>query len=222
MSSEYDIPEWSVMAIHAILQTLKLKDPFTFYHCCRVGRASRRLAKSMGLSEHEQSILEFAGLLHDVGKVGISDNILLKPGRLTDEEMKIMKSHADLSCEIIEPFLKIPFFRFLLPGIRYHHEQFDGSGYPNQLAGERIPIAARIIAIVDTVDAMTNTRPYRQALSIERAQQELRDFSHRQFDAYIVKTYLDAQKYWKPIEAGEKEEVIVSAVLSPQIFKKAS
>ncbi|MCB0355937.1 MAG: HD domain-containing protein, partial [Bdellovibrionales bacterium] len=174
MTSDTEIPVWAIDAINALLQTLKLKDPFTFYHCCRVGRASRRLANALGLSEHEQNILEFSGLLHDVGKVGIPDDILLKPSRLTDEEMTKMKSHAELSCEIIKPLMHIPFFRFLLPGIRYHHEQYDGSGYPSQLSGERIPLAARVIAVVDTVDAMTHTRPYRKALSIERALQELR------------------------------------------------
>ncbi|MCB9026498.1 MAG: HD domain-containing protein [Bdellovibrionaceae bacterium] len=222
MSSESDIPSWSVDAINAVLQTLKLKDPFTFYHCCRVGRASRRLAKAMSLSEHEQNILEFSGLLHDVGKVGIADKILLKPDRLTDEEMTKMKSHAEMSCEIIQPLLQIPFFRFLLPGIRYHHEQFDGSGYPNQLSGEKIPLMARIIAVVDTVDAMTNTRPYRQSLSIERTHKELIDFSGRQFDGNIVKTYLEAQKHWKGIEEVDKEERVVPSVVSAIALKKAS
>ncbi len=222
MSSEHDIPEWSIAAVDSLLQALKQKDPFTFYHCCRVGRASRRLAKALGLSEHEQNILEFSGLLHDVGKMGVADSILLKPGRLTDEEMAKMKNHAQVSCEIIEPFQKIPFFRFLMPGIRYHHEQFDGSGYPNQLSGERIPLGARVIAVVDTVDAMTNARPYRNGLSIEHTHKELRDFSGRQFDTHIVNTYLDAQKYWKPIEEGEKDEKVISAILTPQVLKKAS
>ena len=216
MSSESEIPQWSIDAVNAILQTLKLKDPFTFYHCCRVGRASRRLAKAMGLTEHEQNILEFSGLLHDVGKVGIADDILLKPSRLTDEELTQMKSHAEMSCEIIQPLLHIPFFRFLLPGIRYHHEQFDGSGYPNQLTGESIPLAARIIAVVDTVDAMTHTRPYRQALSVERTHKELIDFSGRQFDGHLVKIYLEVQKFWQNQEEGEREERVV-----PVIYRKA-
>ena len=215
MSSEEQIPDWALLAVKSILQTLLLKDPFTFYHCCRVGRASRRLAKAMSLSEHEQNILEFSGLLHDVGKVGIGDGILLKPGRLTEEEMKEMKSHAEKSCQIIEPLLQIPFFRFLLPGIRYHHEQYDGSGYPNQLAGERIPLPARIITVVDTVDAMTNSRPYRNALSMDRAKQELRDFSDSQFDAQVVKVYLQAQKFWQDIEQGEDDELIVGSILEP-------
>ena len=216
-----DIPSWANDVADSILQTVKKKDPFTFYHCCRVGRASRRLAKAMGLSSHEQNILEFSGLLHDVGKVGIADEILLKPGRLTEEEMKTMKNHAELSCEIIKPLLHIPFFRFLLPGIRYHHEQFDGSGYPNQLAGERIPLAARVIAVVDTVDAMTHTRPYRKAMSMERALQELRDFSGRQFDGQIVNVYLTAQQYWKDITEVESGEKVISTIVSSAILRKA-
>ncbi len=220
MSSNDQVPDWAVSAISAILQTLKLKDPFTFYHCCRVGRAARRLAKSMGLNESEQNILEYSGLLHDVGKVGISEGILLKPGRLTDEEMTIMKDHAEMSCKIVEPLMNVAFFRFLIPGIRYHHEKFDGSGYPHKIGGEKIALPARIIAIVDTVDAMTNSRPYRNALSMDKAKEELIEFSGRQFDPNLVKIYLEAVKYWQDLEQPEADEKIVAQILQPG-FKKA-
>ena len=219
MSTNDQVPKWAVDAINAVLQTLKLKDPFTFYHCCRVGRAARRLAKSMSLSEAEQNILEFSGLLHDIGKVGIADAILLKPGRLTEEEMNIMKNHAELSCQVVQPFLNIPFFRFLLPGIRYHHEQFDGSGYPYNMAGEKIPLPARIISIVDTVDAMTNTRPYRTGLSFDKAKSELVEFSGTQFDAHIVKVYLESVRHWADLESAESDETIVASVLQNGLKK---
>lgn len=210
-----DIPEWAKDVAQSILMSVKVKDEFTFYHCCRVGRAARRLGKSMGLNEFEQSVLEFSGLFHDVGKVGIPDDILLKPGRLSGEEIDVMKSHAEKSVAILEPLVHIPFFRFLIPGVRYHHEKFDGTGYPFGLEGERIPLPARVIAVVDTVDAMSNTRPYRNGLPMEKILKELQDYSGRQFDANVVKTYLEARPFWEKEKEEDvhKQEVVVAKIL---------
>lgn len=192
-----EIPQWAFDCLKAIMQTVKLKDPHTFYHCCRVAAAARLLGRDMGLNDYEQDIVEFSGLLHDIGKVGIADNILLKPSSLTIEEIKKMKEHPELSCEIIQPLMSIPFFRFLVPGIRYHHEKWDGSGYGHMLEGEKIPLNARIISVVDTVDAMTHQRPYRKALSLSVARHELVEFSGTQFDRNIVKVYLEATQHWE-------------------------
>ncbi|MCB0362388.1 MAG: HD-GYP domain-containing protein [Bdellovibrionales bacterium] len=198
-----DIPEWANDVTNSILQTVKKKDPFTFYHCCRVGIGSRKLAKAMGLNEFEQTVLEFSGLFHDIGKVGIPDDILLKPGKLTAEEVDIMKVHPIKSAEIIDPLSHIPFFRFLLPGIRYHHERIDGNGYPFNLIGERIPLPARVIAVVDSFDAMTNRRPYREPLSESKVIKELVDYSGSQFDANIVKVFLEALPHFRDEQAPE-------------------
>ncbi len=213
-----DIPEWAKDIAQSILLSVKAKDEFTFYHCCRVGRASRRLGKAMGLNEFDQSVLEFSGLFHDIGKVGVPDNILLKPGRLTGEEITVMKSHPELSAQIIEPLTHIPFFKFLMPGIRYHHEKFDGSGYPIGLAGEKIPLPARVIAVVDTVDAMANARPYRQALPMDKILRELQDYSGTQFDGNIVKIYLEARVQW---EKEKEEEVQKNEIVVAKIIKAA-
>ena len=207
------IPEWAVDVASALLHAVKLKDTYTFYHCCRVGRKARLLARSMGLDEYQQTILEFSGLFHDIGKVGIADNVLLKPGRLDDEEMNLIKEHPRMSAEIIEKFVDERFFQLLLPGIRCHHEKFDGSGYPFNIEGERIPLAARIIAVVDAMDAMTHTRTYRQALSISEAKRELLNYSGSQFDKNIVRIYLDAERYWEFTEPEEKEEAVIGQVL---------
>lgn len=212
MSSE-QIPAWAADYARSLLLTVKHKDPHTFYHCCRVGRAARMLAKAMGLSEFEQHVLEYSGLFHDVGKVGIPDSILLKPGRLTSDEVSHMKRHADMSAEIIEPLSSIAFFRFLLPGVKFHHEKIDGSGYPNGLTDENIPLPARVIAVVDTVDAMLNTRPYRQGLPMDVVKKELIDYSGQQFDRSIVNIYLQAQKHWINTEADPADEVVVAKVL---------
>lgn len=210
-----DIPDWAKDVAQTILMSVKAKDPFTFYHCCRVGRAARRMGKAMGLNEFEQAVLEFSGLFHDIGKVGIPDSILLKPGRLNNDEIEVMKSHAEKSVEIIEPLTHVAFFRFLIPGIRYHHERVDGKGYPFGLEGERIPLPARVIAVVDTVDAMSNTRPYRNALPMEKILKELQEYSGRQFDANLVKTYLEARPHWEKEKEEEiqKKEVVISKII---------
>ncbi|MCB0411429.1 MAG: HD domain-containing protein, partial [Bdellovibrionales bacterium] len=174
-----------------------------------------RLAKAMGMTEFEQAILEFSGLFHDVGKVGIPDHILLKPAKLDPDEQEIMKSHAEKSVEIIKPLTHIPLFRFVLPGVRYHHERYDGKGYPIGLMGEKIPLSARIISVVDTVDAMANTRPYRNALPMDKILQELKDCSGTQFDGNIVDIYLDAVPLWTKETDKEiaREEQIVSRII---------
>lgn len=167
----------------------------------------------MGLNEFEQAVMEYSGLFHDVGKVGIPDDVLLKPGKLTPEQIELMKNHPIKSVQVLEPLSHIPFFRFLLPGVRYHHEKIDGTGYPFGLKGERIPLPARVVAVVDTVDAMTNARPYRKALPMEKAIQELHDFSGSQFDSAIVKTYIEAAKHWKKIDEPTEDEMVISRIL---------
>lgn len=210
-----DIPEWSLETARQLLDQVKQKDNFTFEHCCRVGRGSRKLAKAIGLNEFEQAILEYAGLFHDIGKVGIPLEILTKPGRLDRNEIEIIKSHPVLSAKMIEHLEHVPFFRFMLPGIRYHHEKIDGDGYPHALKGENIPLFARVIAVVDSYDAMTNVRPYRNALPEEKAIQELKDFSGTQFDERLVKAFLAfLPEYKKLSETEEKSEVVVARLIA--------
>jgi len=210
-----DIPDWSVGFARDLLVTVKEKDPFTFLHCCRVGRGSRQLAKAIGLNEFEQAILEYSGLFHDVGKARIPVEVLTKPGRLDQNEIEIMKSHPALSAEMIQPLDHVPFFRFMLPGVKYHHEKVEGSGYPFGLKGDAIPLFARVIAVVDAHDAMTHARSYRQPLPEEKAIKELLDFSGRQFDYHLVKAYLEILPYIKK-ESEQTDEVVI-----PQIIKAA-
>lgn len=203
-----DIPEWSLEVARQLLDEVKAKDPFTFHHCCRVGRNSRRLAKAIGLNEFEQAILEYSGLFHDIGKARIPTEILVKPGRLDKNEIEIMKSHPTLSAEMIQHLDHVPFFRFMLPGIKYHHEKIEGSGYPNALRGDAIPLFARVIAVVDSFDAMTNARPYRNPLPEEKAVHELREFSGRQFDFHLVKAFLEILPDLKS-SAEPSDEIVV-------------
>jgi HD-GYP domain-containing protein (c-di-GMP phosphodiesterase class II) len=209
-----DIPDFSLEVAQEILQKVKDKDPFTFFHCCRVGRNSRKLAKALGLNEFEQAILEFSGLFHDIGKLKIPNEILCKPGRLDKQEIEVMKAHPQMSAEMIQHLDHVPFFRFLLPGIKYHHEKIDGGGYPNAMMGDAIPLFARLIAVVDSFDAMTNVRPYRNALPEEKAISEIKQFSGTQFDTHIAKAFLEFLPEIKKEEGkDEKEEIVISRLI---------
>lgn len=214
-----DIPDWALATALDLLDEVKKVDPFTFYHCCRVGRGSRKLAAAIGLNEFEQAVLEYSGLFHDIGKAKIPLNVLTKPGRLDAAEIEIIKSHPELSIEMIKHLENVPFFRFLMPGIRYHHERMEGGGYPNALAGERIPLFARVITVVDSYDAMTNARPYRNALAEDKAIKELKDFSGTQFDSQLVKEFLNIQKQ---VEAHKDAPDNPSEIVVSHILKKAA
>nr|HMN70164.1 HD domain-containing phosphohydrolase [Bdellovibrionales bacterium] len=150
---------------------------------------------------------------HDIGKARIPVEILVKPGRLDKAEIEVMKSHPELSAEMIMAWQHVPFFRFLLPGIRYHHEKIDGGGYPNAIRGEAIPLFARIIAVVDGFDAMTNQRPYRNPLPEEKAIQEIRDFSGKQFDMRIAAEFLKLLPEYKKEDQKENSQELVVARL---------
>lgn len=185
----YDLPAWSLDVVRTMMALVKMKDQDTFDHCVRVSKLSRMLAEASGLSSDDARIVEYAGLFHDIGKVGVPDGILLKPAKLTDVEYEVMKSHPVLSVEALQPLSQVAFFGATLPGVRHHHERFDGKGYPVGVKGEEIPLAARMILVVDTFDAMTFSRPYRKGLPPEVAYKELVDFAGRQFDPKLVEIF---------------------------------
>ncbi len=147
------------------------------------------IGRALGLSEQELESLKLAAILHDIGKIGIRDKILLKEGKLTDEEAMVMNMHPKYGAEILEHIRQL---KDVIPGMRGHHERYDGSGYPDGLKGEEIPLFARIIAIADAYDAMTTDRPYRKALPQEVALEELRRFSGRHFDPALVEIFIKA------------------------------
>jgi putative nucleotidyltransferase with HDIG domain len=192
-----DIPTWSLDVAKTIMETVRVKDLATYEHCIRVSRGSRLLAKAAGLDELDQKIVEFAGLFHDIGKIGIPDEILLKPSKLTETEFHLMKAHPEKSVQILTPLAGIEFFKRLLPGVLHHHERFDGKGYPAFAKGDDIPLVSRMILVADTYDAMTADRVYRKGLSTEIAYKELQDFAGRQFDPQLVKIFLEAHPTWK-------------------------
>lgn len=192
--------------LRAIIVSLEEKDSYTYGHSIRLAEYAVMLATEMGLSEEEIREAELSALLHDVGKIGIPDSVLLKPARLTRAEFEIMKTHPVRSERIVQ---KISSLQHLLPGIRHHHERWDGHGYPDGLKGEEIPLYARLILVVDTFDAMTSTRPYRLALDKEVAIQELRRCAGTQFDADMVEHFIRALRKQ---DQGVKVEVAMSVL----------
>lgn len=191
-----DVPAWAYESARALMQSLKLVDPVTYAHCCRVGEMSRKLGRDSGLNEYEQKLAEFAGLFHDIGKIGISQAIIAKPGKLDPEEFQIMKTHSELSEQIIKPLCTDKFFAQILPAVRGHHERIDGTGYPDKKRGDEVPLLSRIVLVVDTYDAMTETRAYRKGLPIDVVYAELKRYSGTQFDSQLVNTFLQAHKFW--------------------------
>ena len=167
----------------ALMSALDARDRETEGHSMRVSRLACLLAQEMGLTGHQLKALERGSLLHDIGKIGISDSILHKPGKLTEDEWKIMRIHPDIGARIVEG---IPFLQETLPVIRYHHERWDGSGYPVGLKEKDIPLQARIFAVADVFDALTSSRSYRKRSSPEDAVQYLQDQANILFDGEIV------------------------------------
>jgi putative two-component system response regulator len=152
--------------LSSLALSIEAKDPYTEGHCDRLSKYSVAVAEKMGLPEDLRGALRRGGLVHDIGKLGVPEHILLKPGPLTPEERKIMEQHTIMGERICAPLRS---FRHVLPIIRHHHEKRDGSGYPDGLKGDQIPLTARILQITDIYDALTTDRPYRKALPPEEA-----------------------------------------------------
>lgn len=171
----------------ALSTAIDARDSYTHGHSVRVSEYSGKVAKELGLGDEEVDLMKYVGLLHDVGKVGMSDGILKKQGPFTYSEYEEMKKHAEIGADIIK------IMKFLGKGelwVRHHHERWDGSGFPQGFAGEEIPLGARIIACADAFDAMTTDRPYKDKMSYDEAKQELIRCSGTQFDPKVVKAML--------------------------------
>ena len=158
--------------LFTLARSIEGKDPYTHGHCERLSEGSTRLGAHLGLAEEEITALRRAGVVHDIGKVAVPDAILLKPGKLTEDEWKLMREHSVVGERICAPLKS---FRLVLPIIRHHHEKLDGSGYPDGLRGDAIPMTARILQVVDVYDALTTERPYKRAFSTTDALQTMRE-----------------------------------------------
>ena len=174
--------------IFSIANAVEARDKSTGRHSFRVSEYAVLIARELGFSEEEQTQIRRTGLLHDIGKIGVPDSVLNKPARLTDEEYEIMKTHTLIGGEILKDFTLIP---HVDEGAKFHHERYDGTGYPSGLKGEEIPLNARIIGIADAFDAMTANRVYRKALDMDYVIAELKRCSGTQFDPGLVEIMLE-------------------------------
>lgn len=190
--------------IKALMRCLEERDPYTYGHSMRVMEYAMMIGQGAKLKESDMRNLELSAMFHDVGKVGIADCVLLKPGKLTPEEQKIIQQHPVKSGEIIGI---IDAFKNVVPGVRHHHERIDGQGYPDKLSGSQIPLSSRIILVADTFDAMTSSRPYRKAMPVEVAYAELERFAGTQFDPDFVKIFLREHK--RLSDGKQPEEIVV-------------
>ena len=179
-------------SVKVLAGAIDAKDPYTRGHSDRVRKMSMRIAMKMGFSEEKLENLVFGALLHDIGKIGIRDEVLQKKGPLSPEEYQYVQQHPLIGVKIIEG---IDFFKDKISMIRNHHEQYDGSGYPDGLIGEVIPLEARIIAIPDAFDAMTTLRPHRKAMPVEDVILEMGKGKGKQFDPQILEIFLKEKIY---------------------------
>ncbi len=175
-------------SIETLRYTVEAKDKYTRGHSERVSQYMVLIGKYLGLKEEELKILRIGGLFHDIGKIGIPDSVLLKEGKLTDEEYSEIKNHPAIGKHILR---NASIFADIIPIVYHHHEKYDGHGYPEQLAGEDIPYYARIAAVADTFDAMTSRRSYRNALPLDIVRAEFVKCTGTQFDPEIAKVFLD-------------------------------
>lgn len=181
-----DLKELFSGTIMAIIEALDAKDSFTLGRSRRVTFYSLKIAKALGLSEKEVSQIELAGLLHDIGMIGVSDDILNKTESLTEEEFQAVKEHVNHGVKILTDIKQL---KEVVEIIKYHHERYDGSGYPLGLVGDDIPIGARIIAFGDTYDSMISSRAYREALNPNEALEKIKTLSLSQFDPKVIEAF---------------------------------
>jgi putative nucleotidyltransferase with HDIG domain len=182
----HDKEELMLDVVKSLVRSLEARDDYTCGHSDRVAIMSRIIAEELGLESEALKQIYIAGLLHDIGKVGIPDGVLNKPGRLTDDEFAMIKQHPVIGYDILKNLRQ---FEFVLPAVRHHHEQMDGRGYPDALAGEAIPLEARIMAVADAYDAMTSNRPYRDGMPTEKAESILRENRGPQWDPQVLDAF---------------------------------
>jgi HD-GYP domain-containing protein (c-di-GMP phosphodiesterase class II) len=190
--------------IRTLIYAIDAKDPYTCGHSDRVALYARRIAGELGLDLATCQRIYVTGLLHDIGKIGVPDHILHKPGRLTAHEFEVIKQHPRIGHTILKHLTRLS---HVLPGLLHHHEAVDGSGYPDRLAGPTIPLEARILAVADAYDAMTSRRPYREPLTFNEAESILRDAAGQQWDSDVVTAFFRCLDDIRAIATGPADEL---------------
>lgn len=196
--------------LHALTAAIDAKDSYTHGHSERVALMSQMLAEAAGLDQHTCQRVYVAGLVHDVGKIGVPEAVLCKPGKLTDDEFRLIKRHPEIGARILQDIRQM---RDLIPGVLYHHERWDGRGYPHQLAGQNIPLFGRLIGLADAFDAMSSNRTYRRALASTQVLDEIVRCAGQQFDPTLTQAFikLDFDPFHDLIEQHQNQRVKRSA-----------
>jgi putative nucleotidyltransferase with HDIG domain len=176
--------------VRALTSAIDAKDPYTCGHSDRVARVSVKLADKLGCDAKDLETVYLSGLLHDIGKIGIDDSVLRKPGKLSEAEYEHIKLHADIGYKILKDLKQLG---QILPAVRHHHEAWDGSGYPHGLAGDKIPLYARVVAVADAFDAMSSDRPYRKGMPDEKLDGVFRAGAGKQWDAKVVEAFFECR-----------------------------
>lgn len=201
----------AVGTVKSLVRTLEARDAYTKGHSDRVAGVSLVLAEAIGYSAEQLKRLHLTGILHDIGKIGVPDAVLQKPGRLTEEEFEQIKQHPLIGFDILQPVKSLS---YTLDGVLHHHENFDGTGYPRGLAGPAIPLDARIMAVADAFDAMTSDRPYRKGMPVEKAQAILKDGSGSQWDPDIVDMFFASFDKVQAVTACQEDsDTLVESIL---------
>ncbi len=201
--------EFLASVVRALTSAIDAKDPYTCGHSDRVARISVRLAKEMGCSTETLHTLYMSGLLHDIGKIGIDDAVLRKPGKLTDAEFEHIKEHPELGYRILADIKQL---NDVLPAVLHHHEQWDGGGYPFKLTGDQTPQIARIVAVADAFDAMSSDRPYRKGLPFERVDQIFKEGAGKQWDPQVIAAYFHAREDIMTIAQNERANLTLDVL----------
>ncbi|MFO0375989.1 MAG: HD domain-containing phosphohydrolase [bacterium] len=192
-------------SLKALTSSLDAKDRYTAGHSERVACLARQLALALGLPENIAERVHIAGMVHDVGKIGVPEAVLLKPGKPTEAEFAMIKRHPEIGYAILKD---IPLMQDILPGVLHHHERYDGKGYPSGLAGEQIPLFGRILAIADTFDAMSSNRSYRPALGRQQVIAELQRCAGTQLDPALVPVFLSLDlSFFDRLMAAHRDHV---------------
>jgi putative nucleotidyltransferase with HDIG domain len=196
--------EFLASVVRALTSAIDAKDPYTCGHSDRVARVAVRLARELGCDSAALNTLYMAGLLHDIGKIGIDDDVLRKPGRLTEAEFEHIKLHPELGHKILTDIRQ---FQDVLPIVLHHHEQWDGKGYPHGLVGEACPFLARVTAVADAYDAMTSDRPYRKGMPIERVEEIFLAGAGKQWDAQVIDAFFLVKDDILELSRSEREDL---------------
>ena len=186
--------------ILCIISALEARDPYTSHHSSRVAEMTETICELMELDDEEKEIYHIAAHLHDIGKIGIRDNVLLKEGKLNDEEWKIMKSHSEQGYNIL---MNAKSFEVVADVVRSHHERYDGKGYPDGLKGDDIPLGARIIAIADSIDAMISDRPYRKGMDTNVCREQIEKNIGIMYDPIIAKKVIE---HWDKVLSRREDD----------------